>query len=76
MNRRKAPKGEKKVSERYKIVRMYFKGGRRTIETGLTLEQAQAHCQDPETSSSTCTSSKKKAITKRMGPWFDGYESE
>lgn len=28
----------------YKIVRMYFNGGRRTIKKGLTLEQAQAHC--------------------------------
>jgi hypothetical protein len=62
--------------EKYKIVRMYFKGGRRTIETGLTLEQAQAHCNDPETSSSTCRSSAKKAITKRKGPWFDGYEKD
>jgi hypothetical protein len=34
----------------YKIVRMYFKGGRRTIKSGLTLEEAQAHCKDPETS--------------------------
>lgn len=62
--------------ERYKIVRMYFRGGKRTIETGLTLEQAQAHCKDPETSSSTCTKSAGRARTKAKGPWFDGYESE
>ena len=60
----------------YKIVRMYRDAGtpRRTIRTGLTLEQAQAHCNDPETSSSTCTSAAGKRRTKRMGPWFDGYE--
>lgn len=58
----------------YKIVRNYFKGGKRTIATGLTLEQAQAHCQNPETSSSTAKSSAAKKITQRMGPWFDGYE--
>jgi len=42
--------------ETYKIVRMYFsdKHPHRTIERGLTLEQAQEHCRDPETSSSTC----------------------
>ena len=57
----------------YKIVRHYFKGGKRTIETGLTLEQAQAHCQDPETSSSTCTKSYPKSITRKHGKWFDGY---
>lgn len=58
----------------YKIVRHYFKGGKRTIETGLTLEEAQAHCEDPETSSSTCTTAKGKARTRRMGCWFDGYQ--
>lgn len=60
----------------YKIVRMYFRDTRknRTIKTGLTLEQAQAHCRDPETSSSTCTLPKNVARTKNMGPWFDGYE--
>lgn len=58
----------------YKIVRMYFMGGKRTIKTGLTLEQAQEHCQNPETSSSTCTSSAGKRRTRIMGPWFDGYE--
>ena len=62
--------------ERYKIVRMYFRGGRRTINSGLTLEQAQAHCSDPETSSSTCTKAAGTRRTRDMGPWFDGYESE
>lgn len=61
---------------RYKIVRMYLKGGKRTIETGLTLEQAQAHCKDPETSSSTCTGSKAKARTRTKGEWFDGYQED
>ncbi len=60
----------------YKVIRFYrdHPGQRRTIDTGLTLEQAQAHCSNPETSSSTCTSSTGKRRTKRMGPWFDGYE--
>ena len=58
----------------YRIVRMYFKGGRRVIKSGLTLEQAQAHCQDPETSSSTCTKARNVQRTKARGPWFDGYE--
>ena len=58
----------------YKIVRMYQRGGRRVIERGLTLKEAQAHCNDPETSSSTCASSAGRARTRRLGPWFDGYE--
>lgn len=45
----------------YKIVRFRFKGNKRTIKRGLTLEEAQAHCQRADTS----------------GPgWFDGYEEE
>lgn len=58
----------------YKIVRMYFNGGNRVIKRDLTLDEAQAHCSDKETSSSTCTKSENKRRTKRMGPWFDGYE--
>lgn len=45
----------------------------RTIAKGLTLEEAQAHCADPETSSSTCTSAAGRRRTKRHGRWFDGY---
>jgi hypothetical protein len=60
----------------YHIIRFYESANirRRTIAIGLTLEQAKAHCSDPETSSSTCTKSAGKARTKRLGRWFDGYE--
>lgn len=60
----------------YKIVRCYFNTNvrRRTIERGLTLGEAQAHCQNPETSSRTATSSTARARTRRHGPWFDAYE--
>jgi len=59
----------------YKIVRRYFNDTpRRTIQSNLTLAEAQAHCSDPETSSSTCTSAVGKARTRRLGAWFDGYE--
>ena len=58
----------------YKIVRMYFRGGRRTIEKGLTLEEAQKHCNDPQTSSKTAVG--RDAYTRRVGPWMDGYERE
>jgi hypothetical protein len=59
----------------YKIIRHYRDSDtpNRTIKTHLTLEQAQAHCQDPETSSSTCTGKVARARTKRLGAWFDGY---
>jgi len=65
------------MSERYKIVRYFCESGdKRTIKTGLTLEEAQAHCRDPEASSRTATSSKAKARTRQRGPWFDGYTSQ
>ncbi len=58
----------------YKIVRMYNRNvPSRTIKTGLTLDQAQAHCSDPETSSSTATGSVARARTRRIGRWFDAY---
>lgn len=59
----------------YDIVRFYFNrpGYARTIKSRVTLEEAQAHCNDPETSSSTCTSAAGKARTRRLGAWFDGY---
>jgi hypothetical protein len=64
--------------DKYKIVRCYQRAAirKRTIMTGLSLEEAQAHCHDPETSSSTCTNSTGKARTRRLGPWFDGYERD
>jgi len=63
--------------ETYKIVRGYFNNSRkRTIKTGLTLEQAQEHCRDPETSSSTAQSAVARKRTRQHGPWFDGYTQE
>jgi hypothetical protein len=49
---------------------------KRSIDTGLTLEQAQAICQDPDTSSSTTTTREGKARTERYGSWFYGYTEE
>lgn len=61
----------------YKIVRFYRDHHkRRLIRRGLTLEEAQAHCRDPETSSSTCKGWHGHHRTRRWGPWFDGYEEE
>ncbi len=57
----------------YKIIRHYFKHGKRCVKSGLTLAQAQAHCKDPETSSRTCQLGRNKARTAKYGPWFDGY---
>ncbi len=45
----------------YKIIRFRFKGNNRVIKRGLTLEEAQAHCNDPKTEGEG---------------WFDGYEKE
>jgi len=48
----------------YKIVRMYRDNNinNRIIKEGLTLEEAQKHCNRDD--------------THEAGIWFDGYESE
>ena len=79
-------KGKRNDMKKYNIVRFYLKksdvghpymggisGGRRLIKKGLTLEEAKAHCNDPETSSETCTNSDGRRRLKKKGPWFDGY---
>lgn len=60
----------------FNVVRFYQDPNkrRRTILFDLSLAEAQRHCSDPETSSSTATSARAKRITRRNGPWFDGYE--
>jgi hypothetical protein len=61
---------------RYRIVRMFEHRDQSAVvvRRGLTLEEAQAHCRDPETSSKTATSDSARAVTRERGPWFDGYE--
>jgi hypothetical protein len=64
-------------SDRYKIVRFFYRNSRkRVIDRGLTLEEAQAHCKDPNTSSKTAVSSTARRRTAQHGPWFDGYDSD
>lgn len=62
----------------YKIIRFFQREDipNEVIETGLTLEQAQEHCEDPNTSSRTAMAKWAKAITKNCGAWFDGYREE
>lgn len=62
----------------YRIVRFYEDNNRarEVITRGLTLEQAKAHCQDPETSSTTATSEAAQERTANFGRWFDGFEKE
>jgi len=49
------------MNKTYKIVRFRFNGNNKVIRTGLTLEQARAHCEKPETSGNG---------------WFDGFDVE
>jgi len=62
----------------YRIVRMYQNPHLRSyvVKRGLSLEEAQAHCRDPETSSRTATGYDAQRRTMAAGPWFDGYEEE
>jgi hypoxanthine-guanine phosphoribosyltransferase len=46
------------------------------LDTGLTLEEAQAVCNDPESSSKSCTTIVGKRRTKERGAWFIGWRKE
>jgi len=50
-----------KEMKTYKIIRFRFKGSNRVMQRGLTLKEAEEHCNDPSTSGDG---------------WFDGYEEE
>jgi len=62
----------------YTIKRLFFdeKYAKQTIDSGLTLEEAKAHCNHPESSSSTATHPDKIELTRQQGMWFDGYYEE
>lgn len=74
------------MSELYKIVRMYEADDRRprVIRRNLTLEEAQKHCQDPETSSISAKKPKgcehdERQVERwhdKQKHWFDGYERQ
>lgn len=66
------------MPDTYKIVRNYQRASirRRVMARSLTLAEAQQWCHDPNTSSRTATRAVDVARTKRLGPWFDGYEKE
>ena len=66
------------MTDTYKIVRFFQRDSsrRQIIKRGLTLEEAQAHCNQTETSSTTAVSVQARRLTQQAGPWFDGYEKE
>jgi len=64
--------------KRFRIVRRHYHDSLedQIIATGLTMEEAKAHCKDKETSSQTATSPEALAYTAEYGSWYDGYAEE
>ena len=61
----------------YRIIRLHKdRPDRVELSRGLTLEEAQGWCRNPETSSSTCEGEAGKKYTEIHGAWFDAYEEE
>lgn len=63
---------------KYKVMR-YFADPKYpavTVKTGLSLEEAQEHCNRADSSSRTCTDELGEARTERYGAWFDGYTEQ
>lgn len=61
------------MADTYTIKRFFMNGPSEVLKTGVTLEEAQEHCQDENTSSKTATSRDAVQLTEKRGPWFDGY---
>ena len=51
-----------KMTDKYKIVRFYKSGYKKTIHRYVSLDIALSHCNDPR--------------TRKEGVWFDGYTKE
>lgn len=62
----------------YKINRYFQDDTKKTevVRTGLSLNEAQEHCHNMETSSTTCEGEEGLSRTRKYGGWFDGYASE
>jgi hypothetical protein len=63
------------MTQLYKVVRNFQSGKKRIIKTDQTLEQAQKHCQDPDTNSTTCNAQIGYEL-RTKGAWFDSYTEE
>ena len=58
----------------YRVDRLYNDSyDRDELLRGISKEAAMKHCQDPETSSVTCTTAEGKARTEAKGEWFDSW---
>jgi hypothetical protein len=66
------------MEQTFRIYRFYKdeKCKRQILKTGLTLEEAQAHCNGPESRWNSCTTEEGHALTAKCGPWFDGYDED
>ena len=61
----------------YETVRFYAESHpQEVVDTDLTLAEAQAACEDPETSSRTATSDEAVERTRTYGAWFVGYREQ
>lgn len=65
------------MTQTYKIVRFYQSGKQRdtVLKTGLTLTEAQEHCNSDEASSTSCSEDKAYQL-RTKGAWFEGFRSE
>lgn len=62
----------------YKTVLFKSNGDNKVLDTGLSLEEAQAFCKHDDSSSRTCMDKRKLASwgNNPNNPWFVGYTEE
>lgn len=62
---------------KFEVIRVYkFGPYREVVQSGLSLEDAIAHCTGPEASSRTATNKEAQERTRLRGPWFEGFCEE
>ncbi len=67
------------MGDTYKIRRFYRDNNElsgETVAEGLTIDQAHAWCENPDTNSKTAIGYLETKRTQEHGPWFEGFEKE
>jgi len=66
------------MTTKYVIIRKFHKtpGQNMIIKRGVSLQDAKAHCTNPEACSKTAADLTAHILTRHFGPWSDSYQQD